>query len=106
MTGHTGMVEQSGTFAGKGLGYLRDAVNVVVPNFSEKRFSYGTEHSIWKDLLEKFLDTNEDVVLPEGVIFETSMLNALEKSEFALVLPVLDQVFQQTLSPESKAKKL
>jgi hypothetical protein len=52
--------------------------------------------------LEKFLDTHEEVLLPEAVSFETSVLNVEEKSQLALVLAVFDQVFQQTLSPGSK----
>jgi hypothetical protein len=60
-----------------------------------------TEHIIWKKYLEKFLDTHEEVVLPERVSFEISILNVEGKCKVALVFA---QVFQQTLSPESKAK--
>jgi hypothetical protein len=47
----------------------------------------------------------EEVILPEGVSFETSMLKVEEKSKLALVLAVFDEFFQQTLSPDSKAKR-
>jgi len=64
----------------------------------------GTEHFIWKERLENFLDTHSEVVLPEGVSFETSMLNVEGKSKLVLVLAVFDEVFQQKLSPGFKAK--
>ena len=64
----------------------------------------GTNHSIWKERLEKFLETHEEVVLPERVSFEASMVNVERKSKLPFVLAVFDEAFQQTLGPESKAK--
>jgi len=54
----------------------------------------GTEHSIWKERVAKCLDTHKEVVLPEGVSFETLMLNVEKQSKLALVLSVSDEVFQ------------
>jgi len=128
MTKNTGRVQQSGIFVVKGFGSLRDAVDVLaIANFSEKEvviragdiaayavplnleefeaLSFdGTEHSIWKESLDKFLDTHEEVVLPEGVSFESSMLNVEEESKLGIVLAVFDEEFQETFSPESKPK--
>jgi hypothetical protein len=59
-----------------------------------------------KNVLEKFLDTHEEELLPEGVSFDTSMLNVEEKSILAFVLAVFDEVFQQTLSPRPKRKAM
>jgi hypothetical protein len=128
MTNHTGRVQQSGIFVGKGLGSLRDAVNVLaIANFSDKEVVVRTgeiaayavplnldefgplsfderEQPFWKERWKDFLGTHEEVTSAEGVSLETSMLNVEEKSKLALVLAVFDEVFQQTLSPESKAK--
>ena len=38
------------------------------------------------------MDPHEEVLLPEGVTFETSMQNVEEKTKSALVLAVFDEV--------------